>query len=283
MITKPPPAGLTVLVTGATAGLGRHAASALHRRGHRVIATGRDAAALASLRDEGLLATALDVTDPGSIEAAAAFALAANEGAPPDVVINNAGVGVYGPLELLDDDALRMQLDVNVLGPLRVARAFLPAMRRRGRGRIVNVSSGAGRFALPYMGAYCASKFALEAASDAMRVELRPFGVEVVLIEPGVTASAFLARARPGVEALLGRSDGYDPHLRAFLAWLERHEAGAVDPDVVTREVIRAVEAHTPKTRYVPGRGRRVQLAVLPQLPDRLRDVLLARRLGLRG
>jgi NAD(P)-dependent dehydrogenase (short-subunit alcohol dehydrogenase family) len=194
----------TILITGATAGIGRHAALELVRQGHHVIATGRRATALATLKDEAsslasmrggrLDVLPLDVTDANSVAAAAAAVgdLTSNRGV--DVLVNNAGYGQMGPVEEVSDAELRRQYDTNVFGLMSVTRAFLPKMRERGDGRVVNVGSIGGRYTFPLMGAYNSTKYAVESLSDALRNELAPFGIDVSIVEPGPGAGQTLAK-----------------------------------------------------------------------------------------
>jgi short-subunit dehydrogenase len=190
----------TILITGATAGIGRDAARALAGRGHRVIATGRSAAALADLEAQGrregweLETLALDVTDAASIANAARWVNDRTNGDGVDVLVNNAGYATVGPLSELSIDALRRQFETNVFGAMAVTQAFLPSMFRRRKGRIINVSSVSGRIPAPVLGAYHASKYALEALSDSLRMELFGFGIDVVLVEPGTIRTEFASR-----------------------------------------------------------------------------------------
>ena len=181
----------TILITGATSGIGRDAALYLASRGHRVIGTGRNERALAELRDAGVHALRMDVTDDASIASAAAQVDAITDGYGLDVLVNNAGYGLFGPLEMLSDRDVRAQFDTNVFGLLAVTRTFLPQMRERGAGKIINVSSVGGRLTLPLGGAYNATKYAVESMSDALRMEVKQFGVSVVLIEPGYIKTNF--------------------------------------------------------------------------------------------
>ncbi|HLL22107.1 MAG TPA: SDR family oxidoreductase [Kofleriaceae bacterium] len=195
-----------VLITGATAGIGRTTALFLARQGHHVIATGRKTAALDALAREagtGRLDTlVLDVTTPASIADAVTAVDALTSGAGIDVLVNNAGFGVLGPTSEISDSELRRQYETNVFGLMNVTRAFLPAMRARRSGRIINVSSVGGRITLPYFGAYNSTKYALESLSDALRYELRPFGIDVSLIEPGVIRTNFEATAASNLATL---------------------------------------------------------------------------------
>ena len=195
----------TVLVTGASSGIGEACAERLVRGGWRVVAGVRTPGAAPAGTEEVLL----DVTDPDQIAAAAD-----RVGADADGLVNNAGMAVAAPLELLPLDELRRQLEVNVVGQIAVTQALLPALRN-ARGRVVLIGSIGGRSALPFLGAYAASKFALEAVSDALRLELRPFGIEVSIVEPGTIATAIWAR---GGETANQIAAGWNDDQRALYA-----------------------------------------------------------------
>jgi NAD(P)-dependent dehydrogenase (short-subunit alcohol dehydrogenase family) len=191
----PAPSSLNFLITGANSGFGLALAEAAARAGHLVHAGLRNpsrAGALAALRDQGLPIepVTLDVTDPAAVTAAVAVAARQR---PIDVLINNAGFEILGPVEELTDAALQAQLDTNLFGPLRMIRAVVPLMRQRRQGRIVNISSAVGHMAVAHRGAYCASKHALEALSKSLWLELRPFGVQIVIIVPGTFPTSFAA------------------------------------------------------------------------------------------
>ena len=187
--------GKTFLITGATAGIGRHAALHLAKAGHRVFATGRREPALRDLQDEAgdldLVTFRLDVNDPRSIAAAVELIDDKTDERGIDVLVNNAGYGLVAPLALVSDGDLRAQFDTNVFGLMAVTRAFLPKMMVRRSGRIINVSSVGGQQAFPLMAAYNASKFAVESLSDGLRWELAPFGIKVSIIEPGPIKTEF--------------------------------------------------------------------------------------------
>ena len=179
----------TALVTGASSGIGRGVALALARRGLRVIAAARRSDALAQLADESagrVVALPLDVTDDDQLRALPARL--GEIGASVDLLINNAGYACAGPVEDVSLDDIRRQFDVNFVGLIGVTQAVQPTMRAARRGRIVNVSSVAGIVSLPFLGVYCASKFAVEGVSDALRLELRPFGIDVCIAEPAAVA-----------------------------------------------------------------------------------------------
>jgi NAD(P)-dependent dehydrogenase (short-subunit alcohol dehydrogenase family) len=278
----------TVLVTGATAGIGRHVALDLASRGHRVFATGRNERALAALCEEAtarglpLSTLVLDVTLDESIAAALATVRGRTEGYGVDVIVNNAGYGQGGPLLDLDDATLRAQFDTNVFGLMAVTRAFVKDMLGRGRGWIVNVSSVGGRVTFPLFGAYHASKYALEALSDALRCELQPFGVHVALVEPGPIQSQFSERAFGSLPS------GQDGSLYASSYSLATDIRSASDrasfgPGHVARAMRRAMGSRWPSARYVAPWFLAIPLALLPLVPTRLLDALFRRVFGLRG
>jgi len=243
---------LTILVTGATAGIGKAAALHLKKKGHRVIGAGRNEKALAELRSLGVDALALDVTSQASIDAAKNEVDRITNGYGLDVLVNNAGYGLPGPLEMLTDADVRAQFDTNVFGLLAVTRAFLPAMRDRRSGRIINVSSVGGRMTFPLGGAYHATKYAVEAMSDALRMELRGFGVKVSVIEPGYIKSDFTATTMN----LLGKyaadkSSPYAPVLARVVEASDGAERFAVGPESVCRAIENASVSRFPRARYV--------------------------------
>ena len=200
----------TVLVTGATSGIGRFTALHLAKRGYHVIGSGRREAELAKLEDEAqqqghrLDVVAMDVTSEASIENAKAAIDRLTGGRGVDVLVNNAGFGLIGPLTEISDAELRRQYDTNVFGLMAVTRAFVPAMQARRAGRVINVSSVGGRMTFPFMGAYNSTKYAVESLSDALRWELKPFNIDVALIEPGVIRTEFADVAMSGTDKFAG-------------------------------------------------------------------------------
>ena len=275
----------TVLITGASRGIGEACALRLVRSGRRVFAGVRDAAhgdALQRAGGPGITPVRLDVTDATSIEAAQALVAEQVGARGLDALVNNAGIAVGGPLELLTADDLRQQLEVNVVGQQAVTRAFLPLLRR-AHGRIVFMSSIAGRSALPIMGAYGASKHALEAMADALRVELRPWDIAVTLIEPAVIATEIWDRSISATQARLERVDpaALERYGRVIDAVRRRAERGmgGLPPDDVARAVERALTARHPRARYILGRGARTRILLETLLPTRLRDRIVARAL----
>lgn len=280
------PSSTVVLVTGATSGIGRHAAIDLAHRGYRVFAAGRNRDALLELDRLGLAnlsPLALDVTDAASIERTRDAIDEATEGHGVDVLVNNAGYGDFAPLEEVDDAALRRQYDTNVFGLMAVTRAFLPAMRARGAGRIVNVSSIGGRVTLPLFGAYNSTKYAVESLSDALRMELAPFGIQVSLLEPGPIRTEFATRALDDAERRLDPTSPYAPVMRRYLAIARRADRMAPGPEVTTRAIRHAITSRRPRTRYVVPffTGRLLAIGVLGRLPTILVDAVMKRIVGL--
>jgi NAD(P)-dependent dehydrogenase (short-subunit alcohol dehydrogenase family) len=271
----------TVLVTGAARGIGRAIALHLAGGGWRVYAGVRDAAAtdLATLSDRITLVT-LDVTDDQQV-AALDDTLPERLGA----VVNNVGIAVPGPVETLDRAALHHQFDVNLIGPLAVTRAVLPRVRA-AHGRIVFMSSLNGLVSFPFTGAYNASKFALEAIADCLRVELWPWGLDVVLIEPGVvdtdpwhqmeaTIDAVEAGMTPAHRAL------YAPHLAGERAMIDKLRRGAAPPRTVALAVERVLTQRRPPARVVLGRDARVLTTLRAALPAKRLDAVWVRSLRL--
>ena len=262
MTDAPKPA---VFITGASSGIGRETAKYLVRRGFRVFAGARK-------KDEGNIV--IDVTDPDSVAAAAAIIAAEVGGQGLAGLVNNAGIAVPGPLEFIAIADFERQFDVNVTGQLRVIQAMLPLLRK-ARGRIVNIGSIAGRSAMPVMGPYSASKFALEAMSDSLRLELRPWGIEVALIEPGPIQSEIWSKA--GALRFSPEAEAMYPHLLvAGRKILARAVRTALPAERVSRGIHHALTARRPKTRYLINGGSRLRLT-LECLPTRLRDWIIAR------
>jgi len=223
-----------VLITGATSGIGRMTALHLAREGHHVIASGRKLNELAKLREEAkglkLDTIVLDVTSTSSVAAALNEVGLLTDGKHIDVLVNNAGFGVLGPTAEISDAEIRRQYETNVFGLMKVTRAFLPRMRERGQGRIINVSSVGGRIVLPFFGAYNSTKYAVEALSDALRYELRPFGIDVALIEPGVIRTNFEPTAVAQLDQFAGST--YSRSLNRVHEMAVKYDRFAADPIV---------------------------------------------------
>jgi NAD(P)-dependent dehydrogenase (short-subunit alcohol dehydrogenase family) len=258
-----------VLVTGASSGIGLACATYLAERGFRVYGTSRQSAADIT----GVTMLTADVTDDSSVEQAVATVLA-REGRL-DIVVNNAGMGIAGSIEDTTVEEAKRQLEVNFFGAFRVCRAALPAMRNRRSGYIVNIGSIGGLIALPYQGMYSASKFALEGLSEALRMEVRPFGIRVVLIEPGDHKTG-LTQSRHVTKNTYGRT------FEVALARTERDEQNGPGPEQVARLLYRIVNQDNPRLRYTVGPGaQRVSVWLKRLLPNSLMEYGVRRYFGL--
>lgn len=276
-----------VVVTGTSTGIGRATAERLAGMGFRVFAGVRKQADWDALRESlpGVTPLMIDVTDRESIRAAAAAVSSTVHEAGLRGLVNNAGVTVPGPLEFLPLDDLRRQLEVNLIGPVAVTQAFLPLVRL-AKGRIVNVGSIGGRMSSPFLGAYHASKFALEAVTDSLRQELAPWGIHVSLIEPGGVNTPLWERGRAAADGLL---EGAPAETEAMYgqAIQRMREASVVfekrgaAPDKVARVVAEALIARRPQTRYLVGMDARAQAMLKTVATDRMLDRLVAWQLKL--
>jgi NAD(P)-dependent dehydrogenase (short-subunit alcohol dehydrogenase family) len=271
-----------VLVTGASTGIG--AASALHldTLGFRVYAGVRkesDAAALKSKASRALSTVLLDVTDADSITAAKER-IANETGGKLAGLVNNAGISVNAPLEFLPLELLRKQFEVNVTGQIAVTQTFLD-MVRAATGRIVIIGSTSGRLSIPMGGPYCASKFAIEALADSLRMELRPWSIEVSLIQPGAIDTPIWEKSLAAGDELLSSlpprmMELYGPLVEKVKRGARESAKGAVPAQRVADCVAHALIAPRPKTRYLVGKDARIQM-LLTHLPDRWRDSLILR------
>ena len=275
----------SILVTGAAKGIGRACAVRLVQRGHRVYAGVRSAAAGEELARElgpSLVPLQLEVTDSAQLQAAAEHIGRAVGAQGLYGLVNNAGVAVAGPLEFLPLDELRRQLEINVVAQLAVTQAMLPLIRK-SKGRIVNIGSVSGKSAMPLVGPYAASKHALEALTDALRVELMEWGIQVAIIEPGMIATPIWQTSVAAAEKLAGQMppEATEYYGRIINGVRERALGGTTKgapPELVADAVEHALFSDSPKTRYVVGRDARLRL-LLQRLPDRWRDRLVANQL----
>ncbi len=280
------PASRAILITGASTGIGLSCALRLDSLGCRVFATVRSAADADSLRaraSERLTPLLMDVTEGRSIEQTREIIAAAVGDHGLSGLVNNAGVAVAGPLEFVPLDALRRQIEINVVGQVAVMQAMMPLLRQ-GRGRIVYVGSIGGRSAIPFYGPYCASKFALEAIADAQRVELRPWGMHVAIIEPGSIATPIwqksLGKAEDSLRGYpLQAHELYGPAMAAMVDVSLELGARGVPAERVADAVVHALTARRPRSRYVIGPDARLRL-LLEALPTPLRDWLIGRAIS---
>ncbi|WP_265108042.1 SDR family oxidoreductase [Halosolutus halophilus] len=262
----------SVLITGCSSGIGRATAEAFLAENWQVIATARNADDIAELADAGCTTLELDVTDPDQV--ASVVEETVDRGGAIDCLVNNAGYAQMGPIEDVSTVDLHRQFDVNVYGPHRLARAALPHMRAQGEGRIVNVSSVAGRVSLPGSGAYSGSKHALEAMSDALRSEVEEFGIDVVLVEPGPVETNFSDRADeelPEADRTPAYEKLYEIYDDAQLIGGGRGGPFASTPEDVAAAILEAGTCPEPPARYPVGPLG--QFGVYARyLPDRFRD-----------
>ena len=263
-----------VVVTGASSGIGAAIARELAGRGFRVFGTVRRPEDGADLQRAGVTPVRMDVTDQASIASARAEVEQALAGAPLAALVNNAGVPAAGPLELLPLEDLRRVVEVNLVGVVAVTQAFLPLLKA-AHGRIVNMSSVAGRRAMPFMGPYSASKFALEAVSDSLRRELLPFGVDVIVVEPGSIQSKIWDKVRAMDISRYGGTP-YQRVLERFRDIVLRSGEQGLPADRVARAVARALVARRPPTRILVVDSVLAQKLV-EWLPDRWLDRLIGR------
>jgi NAD(P)-dependent dehydrogenase (short-subunit alcohol dehydrogenase family) len=262
----------TALVTGASAGIGAATAARLTRSGWRVLAGVREEGKAPAGCEEVLL----DVTDAAQVAAAAASVDRL------DGLVNNAGIALAAPLELVPVDEFRHQLDVNVVAQVAVTQACLPALRH-ARGRVVFVGSIAGKSALPFLGPYAASKHALEAIADSLRIELAPWGMHVSIVEPGTIKTEIWARSAARADALVGRMgervvELYGERMAAFRKFAAKRGAAGAPAEAVAAVIERALTTARPRTRYLVGRDAHLRAGV-EHLPDRVRDRIYERLL----
>ena len=267
-----------VLITGCSSGIGREAALRFAAQGWRVFASMRRPAAAADLQAEAarrgvhLEIPIVDVTSDESVDAAVA-ALVASTGGQIDALVNNAGYYCYGPVEETTPVELRAQLETNVVGVLRLCRAVLPFMRARRRGTIVNISSISGLVVVPVVGPYHASKFALEALTEALRYEVQPFGVKVVLIEPGPFRTELYQKEVPVGPAAAGAPSPYAPLMRAYHREVGKLHRG--DPGDVAAAILRAASSRNPRLRWRLGATSVTGGLLRRFVPDRLYELIL--------
>jgi NAD(P)-dependent dehydrogenase (short-subunit alcohol dehydrogenase family) len=281
------------LITGASTGIGRASTLRLARSGWTVLAGVREAAAGERLLEEAgasgrVIPLTLEVTDAAQVaQAAARVQEVVEQGGSAsrgglDALVNNAGIGVGGPLEMISSDDLRMQFEVNVLAQIAVTQAMLPALRR-AHGRIVFVSSIGGRVVMPFMAPYAASKHAIEAIADALRVELRSSHVKVALVEPGSVATPIWDKSRAEAERLTVPAEYQQQygHVPAAMGKVLAETAKrGMPPEQVAETIERALTARRVRARYLVGRDAKAMFLMRRLLPDLLFDRVIGRALG---
>jgi NAD(P)-dependent dehydrogenase (short-subunit alcohol dehydrogenase family) len=271
-----------VMVTGGGGGIGHALVARLAGRGQNVIAAARQPERLTAASGPGRVAgIGLDMSRPETIAAAAGEAARIIGGGTLAGLVNMAGIIVEGPLEAIPPAELRRQLEINVVGPFALTQALLPLLKQ-GRGRVVNIGAISAHLTVPFYGPIAASKSALASLSDAMRLEFAPFGIEVVLVEPGAMRTGIFATSRAARDAILSAVPEQENRYRPALRQMDRafEKAGADDPAVVVDAVIAALSRRRPRPRVVVGKGTGALLA-LSHMPIRLRDRLVKSALGL--
>lgn len=272
----------SILVTGASSGIGEATSVHLAHKGFRVFASARRTEKLREL--EGIAggrirALAIDVTDEHSVQAA--MDEIAAEGASLFGLVNNAGYSVLGPIETTSIEDWRREYETNVFGLLRLSQAVLPQMREAGKGRIVNIGSIAGSISTAFQGAYASSKHAVEAINDSMRRELSPVGVKVALVRPGVIDTPFGPLSENSFAEHMKEGAPYAQSIRAYLAWREKGRLTAAGPMVVAEAVHHALTAERPHARYTVPVKSMLPVWLEKFLPTALADRIISRAMGL--
>jgi NAD(P)-dependent dehydrogenase (short-subunit alcohol dehydrogenase family) len=280
-----PMAHKTVVITGASTGIGRACALLLDGRGWEVYAGVRksqDATSLEAEASDRLTPVMLDVADQGSVDEAARTLGIALRDRPLAGLVNNAGITIQGPLEFLPPDELRRQLEVNVVGQLSVTQAFMPWIHR-AKGRIVFMGSMGGRTpSLPFIGPYIASKYAIEAIAESLRLELLATGVKVSIVEPGTIKTPLWEKGYEMFDEIMGwvppdARSRYEGSMRRSMEFARKAEERGIEPVKVAERVVHALTAKRPRIHYLVGADARVRTAVEPYVPKPLRDLLVTR------
>ncbi len=273
-----------VVITGTSTGIGQACSLYLDHLGYQVFAGVRkqtDAETLQKQGSERLRPVFIDVTQPDSIKTASQIITDAVGSSGLTGLINNAGIAIGGPLEFIPLDDLRKQLEVNVIGPVAVTQAFLPLIRQK-KGRIINISSISGRVAIPFVGPYAASKFSLEAITDSLRLELKPWGIEVVSIQPGAIATPIWDKTDTMARAMMNKLPSeanalYGTIFTRLHKGLQQTGEHGIPPEKVAKVVHHALITKRPKTRYMVGNDAKMGALAAKLLPDRLRDWFIMR------
>lgn len=269
------------LVTGASSGIGESATEELMKAGYVVHAVARRVERMTGLADKGAQVLAMDVTDDASMVAGVAKVIA--EHGRIDVLVNNAGYGSYGAVEDVDIDEARRQFEVNVFGLARLSQLVLPHMRAQGSGRIINISSVGGRLYEPFGAWYHATKYAVEGLSNSMRLEVAPFGIDVVLIAPAAIITEWNTIARDSLLEVSGETAYGKFAKRAHKVLTEFDEPSrASTPDVVGRKILKAATAKNPKAVYPVGKGARLIRGSVDLMPPAAFDAVVRRIFGTR-
>jgi short-subunit dehydrogenase len=269
----------TVLVTGASAGIGKATAIYLAQNGYNVYGAARRVDKMQELKAFGIKPIALDVTDDESAKACIEQIL--KEAGNIDVLVNNAGFGCEGAVEDVTMQDAKYQMEVNVFGAMRLTQLVLPKMRENRNGKIVNISSVGGKIALPLGGWYHASKFAIEALSDALRMEVKQFGIDVIVIEPGGVKSEWGDIALGNLERVSGET-AYKDMVKGTVSGFRKTENNNSEPIVIAKLIQKAIAANNPKTRYAGASMAKPLLFLRSVLSDKLLDKIILSQTKLR-
>jgi NAD(P)-dependent dehydrogenase (short-subunit alcohol dehydrogenase family) len=262
----------TILITGASSGIGKAAAFLLHEKGHRVYAAARQTEKMKDLEQAGIGVLSLDVTKEDSILAAVQHIF--QEAGVIDVLVNNAGYGSYGALEDVPLSEARYQFEVNIFGLARLTQLVIPRMREQHYGKIINISSIGGKLGEPHGAWYHATKFAVEGLSDSIRMELKQFGIQVVIIEPGAIKTEWTGIARENLLKVSGNS-AYQDLARKHARMFETADKRGASPKVVAKTIERAIRSSNPRTRYASGGGAKPILFLRRILSDKQFDKIM--------
>lgn len=263
-----------VLITGGSSGIGKETALKLLKKGYIVCAAARSVDKMRDIENAGGYIFDMDLTDQAQIQDTASRII--ERFGRVDILINNAGYGMFGAVEEVSAEDARRQFDVNLFGPLELAAAIIPYMRSRGWGRIINISSMGGRMYTPLGGWYYSSKYALEGISDSMRSELKPFGIKVILIEPGMINSPWYDIMGKNMERSV-KTDAYRNQIRAYSALVSKLRPRMTPPEKVARSIVRAASAGHPRARYTVGLFAKPLIWFYRFSPAWLRDGILCR------
>ena len=271
---------MRIVITGATAGIGLGCARAFSNEGHQVVGIARSEQALGDLASElqSFTGIACDIADEASVATLGSRIAEAVGDETVDVLINNAAYGAAGPVELVSIEEWKAQFAVNVFGTVAVTQVVLPFLRNSSRGRIVNVSSVAGRVYVPFFAPYYSSKHALECISDVLRMELVDQGIDVVVIEPGAVKTGFANHEDAMLERYASQSELYRKSIARVVAWHKELAEDGVQPEAVVKEIQEAVRAEEPKARYVvPKLPPLAFIALAKLLPSQVTDGVIKR------